>query len=281
MFENAVARLMKDLRKPARRGEVAQALSLSRSIGASILEPRRNLGLRHSVAERRDRQDARVVGSRVVLRAIGARWRRPSAVFVGRVAPAGPNRATCQCSRVRASSRPKLHRAVIPPSTRMFAPVIHFGRSDTSNATTSAMSSGDPRRPSGTAWVNTSAGSARRDAPSTRNAVDCGLARRGGRPLALGLRGALHKLVGEPPLGYLTRLRMQKAAILLREGATLAKASHLTGYASEGSFSHAFRQWAGVHARCLPQSAPRGVSGRRLAAPRHRPVQPTRRSAAD
>jgi AraC-like DNA-binding protein len=54
------------------------------------------------------------------------------------------------------------------------------------------------------------------------------------------------QLVGEPPLGYLTRLRMQKAAILLREGATLAKASHLTGYASEASFSHAFRQWAGV-----------------------------------
>jgi len=54
------------------------------------------------------------------------------------------------------------------------------------------------------------------------------------------------QLVGEPPLGYLTRLRMQKAAILLREGATLARASHLTGYASEASFSHAFRQWAGV-----------------------------------
>ncbi len=54
------------------------------------------------------------------------------------------------------------------------------------------------------------------------------------------------QLVGEPPLGYLTRLRMQKAAVLLREGATLAKASHLTGYASEASFSHAFRQWAGV-----------------------------------
>ena len=48
------------------------------------------------------------------------------------------------------------------------------------------------------------------------------------------------------PLGYLTRLRVQKAARPLREGATLAKASHLTGYASEGSFSHAFRQWAGV-----------------------------------
>ena len=54
------------------------------------------------------------------------------------------------------------------------------------------------------------------------------------------------QLVGEPPLGYLTRLRMQKAALLLREGATLARASHLTGYASEASFSHAFRQWAGV-----------------------------------
>jgi len=54
------------------------------------------------------------------------------------------------------------------------------------------------------------------------------------------------QLVGEPPLGYLTRLRMQKAAILLREGATLAKTSVLTGYASEASFSHAFRQWAGV-----------------------------------
>jgi len=54
------------------------------------------------------------------------------------------------------------------------------------------------------------------------------------------------QLVGEPPLGYLTRLRMQKAATLLRDGATLAKASRQTGYASEASFSHAFRQWAGV-----------------------------------
>jgi AraC-like DNA-binding protein len=54
------------------------------------------------------------------------------------------------------------------------------------------------------------------------------------------------QLVGEPPLRYLTRLRMQKAATLLRDGATLAKASRLTGYASEASFSYAFRQWAGV-----------------------------------
>ena len=66
------------------------------------------------------------------------------------------------------------------------------------------------------------------------------------------------QLVGEPPLGYLTRLRMQKAATLLRDGATLAKASRLTGYASEASFSYAFRQWAGV---------PPGAWRRRLKAP--------------
>lgn len=54
------------------------------------------------------------------------------------------------------------------------------------------------------------------------------------------------QLVGEPPLSYLTRIRMQKASALLRDGATLAKASRMTGYASEASFSHAFRQWAGV-----------------------------------
>jgi len=54
------------------------------------------------------------------------------------------------------------------------------------------------------------------------------------------------RLVGEPPLGYLVRLRMQKAATLLRDGATLGEASRLTGYASEASFNHAFRQWAGV-----------------------------------
>jgi AraC-like DNA-binding protein len=39
---------------------------------------------------------------------------------------------------------------------------------------------------------------------------------------------------------------MQKAATLLRDGATLAEASRRTGYASDASFSHAFRQWSGV-----------------------------------
>jgi AraC-like DNA-binding protein len=54
------------------------------------------------------------------------------------------------------------------------------------------------------------------------------------------------KLVGEPPLGYLTRLRMQRASLFLREGATLAAAAQMTGYASEASFSYAFRQWSGI-----------------------------------
>lgn len=53
-------------------------------------------------------------------------------------------------------------------------------------------------------------------------------------------------LAGQPPLRFLTRLRMSKATALLRDGATLARASELLGYASEASFSHAFRQWVGV-----------------------------------
>jgi AraC-like DNA-binding protein len=61
-----------------------------------------------------------------------------------------------------------------------------------------------------------------------------------------GFAARFAELVGEPPLGYLTRLRMQRAAMLLRDGATLAETSEMTGYASEASFSHAFRQWAGT-----------------------------------
>ena len=61
-----------------------------------------------------------------------------------------------------------------------------------------------------------------------------------------GFAARFAELVGEPPLGYLTRLRMERASLLLRDGATLAKASQMTGYASEASFSYAFRQWAGM-----------------------------------
>lgn len=52
--------------------------------------------------------------------------------------------------------------------------------------------------------------------------------------------------VGEPPLAFLGRMRMRRATDLLREGATLARIAELTGYGSEASFSHAFRQWAGM-----------------------------------
>lgn len=61
-----------------------------------------------------------------------------------------------------------------------------------------------------------------------------------------GFAARFSKLVGETPLAYLTRLRMRRASLLLRKGATLAKVSRITGYSSEASFSHAFRQWAGV-----------------------------------
>lgn len=61
-----------------------------------------------------------------------------------------------------------------------------------------------------------------------------------------GFAARFTSLVGEPPLAFLTRVRMQKATTLLRERATLAKTSQLTGYATEASFSHAFRQWSGM-----------------------------------
>ena len=47
---------------------------------------------------------------------------------------------------------------------------------------------------------------------------------------------------------------------LLREGATLAKASSMTGYASEASFSHAFRQWSGLAPGAWRRKLERGAS---------------------
>ncbi|APR76664.1 Transcriptional regulator, AraC family protein [Minicystis rosea] len=82
-------------------------------------------------------------------------------------------------------------------------------------------------------------------------------------------------LVGEPPLGFLTRMRMQKATTLLREGATLALTSQLTGYASEASFSHAFRQWSG-----MAPGAYRRQQDARQSAPRSEPGAPPREDEA-
>ncbi|MFO0568587.1 MAG: AraC family transcriptional regulator [Polyangiaceae bacterium] len=59
--------------------------------------------------------------------------------------------------------------------------------------------------------------------------------------------GRFAELVGEPPLHYVTRWRMQRAASLLREGkATLADIAGRVGYESEAAFSKAFKRWVGT-----------------------------------
>ncbi len=54
------------------------------------------------------------------------------------------------------------------------------------------------------------------------------------------------RLVGEPPLGYLTRLRMQLAVETLRDGGSVTDVALRVGYASEGAFSKAFKRSLGV-----------------------------------
>jgi len=54
------------------------------------------------------------------------------------------------------------------------------------------------------------------------------------------------ELVGETPLDYLTRWRMQRAARMLRAGeAPLKEVVARSGYASEAAFRAAFRKWIG------------------------------------
>jgi AraC-like DNA-binding protein len=54
-------------------------------------------------------------------------------------------------------------------------------------------------------------------------------------------------LVGEPPLTYLTRWRMQKATRLLRSGrASIGDVASRVGYETEAAFSKAFKRWTGV-----------------------------------
>jgi AraC-like DNA-binding protein len=55
------------------------------------------------------------------------------------------------------------------------------------------------------------------------------------------------RLVGEPPLAYLTRWRMERAARLLREsGYGLDQIAGRVGYAAEAAFNKAFKRWIGV-----------------------------------
>ncbi|HWA73607.1 MAG TPA: AraC family transcriptional regulator [Polyangiaceae bacterium] len=55
------------------------------------------------------------------------------------------------------------------------------------------------------------------------------------------------RMVGEPPLHYVTRWRMQKAASLLRDGqSTIAQIAEAVGYDSEAAFSKAFKRALGA-----------------------------------
>jgi AraC-like DNA-binding protein len=53
--------------------------------------------------------------------------------------------------------------------------------------------------------------------------------------------------VGEPPLKYLTRVRMHRAQSMLRDGdSAMSDIAQAAGYGSEAAFSTAFRRWTGV-----------------------------------
>ena len=55
------------------------------------------------------------------------------------------------------------------------------------------------------------------------------------------------RVVGESPLQYLTRWRLQKAAGLLRDGSSgLAEIAARVGYESDAAFNKAFKRWMGT-----------------------------------
>jgi AraC-like DNA-binding protein len=53
------------------------------------------------------------------------------------------------------------------------------------------------------------------------------------------------ELVGEPPIGYLTRHRIEVATTLLRQGATISEAARQVGYGSAAAFSRAYKHLTG------------------------------------
>ena len=70
-------------------------------------------------------------------------------------------------------------------------------------------------------------------------------------------------LVEEPPLTYLTRWRMDKAARLLRgSSASIAEVASRVGYDTEAAFSKAFKRWVGM----APGAFRRSMGGARLKA---------------
>lgn len=54
------------------------------------------------------------------------------------------------------------------------------------------------------------------------------------------------RLVGEPPVKYLTRWRMHRALHLLKNGVKMQKIAHQLGYDSEGAFRKAFKREVGI-----------------------------------
>lgn len=75
-------------------------------------------------------------------------------------------------------------------------------------------------------------------------------------------------LVGESPLHYVTRWRMQKAAGLLRTGQrTLADIADLVGYESEAAFSKAYKRWVGVSPGAYRRAAQASLRTRRPRVP--------------
>ena len=69
--------------------------------------------------------------------------------------------------------------------------------------------------------------------------------------------GRFRELVGESPMSYLTRTRLAVAAALLRRpNVTVGEAARRAGYASESSFSRAFKRAFGVAPGSYRSSAP-------------------------
>ncbi|KFE70563.1 transcriptional regulator, AraC family protein [Hyalangium minutum] len=69
-------------------------------------------------------------------------------------------------------------------------------------------------------------------------------------------------LVGEPPLEYLARWRMTKAAQLLREShVPLSEVAEYVGYSSEASFNRAFKRWGGTAPGTYRRDQRRGTVG--------------------
>ena len=72
-----------------------------------------------------------------------------------------------------------------------------------------------------------------------------GLARIGGLSRAA-FAARFHTLVGEPPMGYLFRRRMRRAAQLLSRGKGMAHVADAVGYRSESAFAVAFKRHTGI-----------------------------------